>query len=90
MKVKMSRLRAGDVFGPNPLRTDTVEGVLLEPILLGKGVKILGNSLTPGMTARLVHTSDVVELTNPDEGKTVVYTKSGSIYEIEEMESQTK
>lgn len=82
MKVLFKRIQAGAVKGSNPLRTEEVKGVLLEPIEVGKGVKVMGESLTPGLSARLVWTSDVTKM-EVDDKITRVHATSGSIYEIE-------
>lgn len=66
---------------PGGLRTDTVEGVTDQVPIVGCQFRMLADSLASSGDFRIVETSRVVKV-EPFTGGVVVFTVSGSKYEI--------
>lgn len=72
----------------NNLRTDKVEGVTLELPKKGEYFSVVGESLTPGATARVVTTTEIQNVEQM--GDEYMFTTMNSTYKltvVKEMES---
>lgn len=65
------------------LRDNVIEGITSVYPQIGRSFWFTGRSKTPGMIARLVETSPVITIDNPEECIWVLTTQSGSVYRIE-------
>lgn len=93
MKVQLTRLKAGKIVGDAPLRTDVVEGTLInheiknvkQAIGCGETVTIHAEPLTEGATVRVVQTSPVKSIDYLNDDTIRFHTETGSIYELKEI-----
>lgn len=78
MNIKFSKVEGGKA-----MRTNSAEGYWLRPPEVGKSFVITAESLTPGATMRVIQTSEIVEIEEPEENQYLLTTKTGSKYKIE-------
>ena len=69
----------------NNLRTNEVEGYTLTLPKEGTSLVLTGESLTPGMTARLVHTTEIKEVQKTNE-KEFLFKTQNSTYQLTVLE----
>ena len=70
----------------NNLRTNEVEGYTLTLPKTGISLVLTGESLTPGMTARLVHTTEIKEVEKTSD-KEFVFKTQNSTYQLTVLET---
>lgn len=63
------------------LRTDVIEGVTQELPVLGSSFRLIGESLTPGMDARFVHTTEIQFVEKMGNG--YIFNTANSTYKLE-------
>lgn len=77
-KVKLTRIESNHTN----LRTDSVEGFTLQLPIKGSGLRVVGDSLTPGMSARVVNTSEIQSVDIKSD-KEFDFTTLNSSYKLE-------
>jgi hypothetical protein len=71
------------VRGPNPLRTQTIDGWFTTEPTVGRSFRFYAEPLTEGAEVRMVATSPVVRVVRCMDKREIVFNTENSTYEIE-------
>jgi hypothetical protein len=82
-KVKLTKVESNH----NNLRTNEIEGITQELPSVGKSFQLVGESLTQGMNARIVYTTEIQFVENM--GNEYMFKTLNSTYKVEVLGEET-